>query len=329
MAPIFDIDEKLRQYLEGTASQEVRDEVQAWAASDPDHQAQLDQLVALWGRATGSAVYREIDPQADWQKVHQRLQTPDSAPSGRTINSSPAVRRRTWAIAAAILLLASLSLFFLRGPGDPEMKLAQSAEEEMTVALADGSTAILRPHSRLAYPESFPGDQRRLELQEGEVFFDVERNPQKPFIVSSGQPIVEVKGTSFTVSRDGEQTQVAVRTGKVRFYLPGDESVDVLLTPGQKAEINPQTGLLAQTTTRENEFSWTSDTLKFRDTPILEVIAALEDHFAIEITTGTQFDTSRTLTSTFVDEELEEVLQELRVILGIQYTISKDEVMLE
>lgn len=329
MAPIFDIDEKLRQYLEGNASQEVLEEVREWAASDPDHQAQLEKLEALWGRAPGSAMYREIDSQADWQKVRQRLQASETAPSGGSSNSSPARRRRIWAVAATILLLATLSVFFLRGGGDPEMLIAETQATAQEILLADGSRVTLRPNSRLKYPEEFAGNQRRLELEVGAAFFDVERNPAKPFVIDAGPSVVEVKGTSFSVTRDGSNTKVAVKTGKVRFYLPDNDGADLLLTPGQKAELNPETKKAEPQTTTENQFSWVTGRLKFDNAPISQILNDVSTHFNVPVVFGDHLDQYENLTTEFVDQTMEEILNEMKVVVQMQYRIENDTVFVE
>lgn len=329
MAPIFDINEKLSQYLEGDASQEVQEEVRKWAASDPDHQAQLDKLEALWGRAAGSAVYREIDSQADWQKVRQRLQASESAPSGGTSTSSTARRRRIWAVAATILLLATLSVFFLRKGGDPQTLIAETQATAQEITLADGSQVTLRPHSRLKYPDQFAGNQRRLELEAGAAFFDVERNPEKPFIIDAGPSRVEVKGTSFSVTRDGSNTSVAVKTGKVRFYLPDNQDADVTLTPGQKADLNPETQKTATATTTENEFSWVTGRLKFDNAPIPQILDDVSRHFNIPIVKKGEMEAYGNQTTEFIDQTLQEVLEEMKVVMHIEYRIENDTVFVE
>ena len=98
---------------------------------------------------------------------------------------------------------------------------------------------------------------------------------------------------------------------------------------GQKAEIGKADKQLKQSATTTNEFSWASDTLVFDNTPLPEVLSSLEDHYDINFSTGTQFDMSRTFTNTFVDQRLEEVLQEMEVVLGFNYTIDNDKVIVE
>jgi ferric-dicitrate binding protein FerR (iron transport regulator) len=329
MAPFSDIEEKLRQYLEGNASQEVLEEVRLWAASDPDHQAQLEKLEALWGRAAGSAMYREIDSQADWQKVRQRLQASDTAPSGGSSTSSPARRRRIWTLAATVLLLATLSVFFLRRGSDPQMLIAETQSTGQQISLADGSKVTLRPHSRLRYPDQFAENERLIELEEGAAFFDVERNPEKPFIINAGPSRVEVKGTSFSVTRKGLHTSVAVKTGQVRFYLPDNQAADVTLIPGQKADLSPATKEIATQTTTENQFSWVTGRLIFSNVPIPQILDELSSHFNVPIVIGDEMQLSGKQTTEFVDQTLEEVLEEMKVVMHIEYRIENDTVFVQ
>jgi transmembrane sensor len=141
-------------------------------------------------------------------------------------------------IAASIVILLSLSLLLLQESGEkiqPEesevvvYKTKKTRRgEKLTLMLPDGSKVKLNSESSLKYPTSF-GDQREVSM-EGEVYFEVERDSLKPFIVKTGEVNTEVLGTSFNInySLGDSMVQVAVTSGKVavtsqhvneKFYL--------------------------------------------------------------------------------------------------------------
>ena len=91
--------------------------------------------------------------------------------------------------------------------------------------LPDGSTVYLNKDSKLTYPNKFEGDERVVIL-EGECFFDVKKNPDKPFIIFSGNTKTEVLGTTFNLRAYPEQenVEVMVLTGRVKFSRITDET---------------------------------------------------------------------------------------------------------
>lgn len=84
------------------------------------------------------------------------------------------------------------------------------------VRLADGSLVVLQQDARIRFPKQFGGPKRDVYLT-GKAFFEVVRNPAKPFRVFAGELMTEVLGTSFLISapETGGKVQVLVKTGKV------------------------------------------------------------------------------------------------------------------
>lgn len=106
--------------------------------------------------------------------------------------------------------------------------------------LADGTRVWMNSVSRLKFPVSFPGPERRVYL-EGEAYFRVSPDVHKPFIVESGSMYLEVTGTEFNVCAyaDEERVQATLVKGgiKLRHVVKGDT---VCLTPGQQAEFRKE-----------------------------------------------------------------------------------------
>lgn len=175
---------------------------------------------------------------------------------------------RWWMAAAAILIVGGLAWNF-RGTfrGEPVVYREQvsvasvpldeqvnSTPQQQTIKLADGSTVQLKPGSKLSY-SSFSGDKRIVYL-DGEGYFDVAKNPAKPFIVYAGRIVVQVVGTSFRVtSNTGKiKSSVAVTSGKVKVFAAGKTGQGkepVFLVPNQQVVFDANThvfekGLVAQ-----------------------------------------------------------------------------------
>ena len=97
--------------------------------------------------------------------------------------------------------------------------------------LADGTRVWLNAESRLRYPVAFTGKERKVEM-EGEVYFEVAKNKEKPFIVTVNGVDIRVLGTSFNVSAYQEEVVATLVEGKVQLKKGNEQ---VILSPNQQA----------------------------------------------------------------------------------------------
>ena len=121
-------------------------------------------------------------------------------------------------IALAVVVISTYLLW--QGTGQPNglamLEKTTQHGQKSTVVLEDGTKISLNSGSRLTYPAQFDKDSREVVL-EGEAFFEVTRNTEKPFIVRSGDLVTTVLGTSFNIKAfPTENIAVTVATGKVR-----------------------------------------------------------------------------------------------------------------
>ena len=101
---------------------------------------------------------------------------------------------------------------------------ASSRGEKSIITMNDGSRVYLNSSSTLSYPATFPSDKREVFL-EGEAFFEVTRNENRPFVIRSGNLTTKVLGTSFNVNAfDANNISVSVATGKVQVDIDGPSS---------------------------------------------------------------------------------------------------------
>ena len=157
------------------------------------------------------------------------------------------------AIAAAFIGVICLSLFtynyFQNLPSKFAEIIPQNIEYTINtsnstkeVLLSDGSKVYLEPGSVLHFDKNFKGDNREVYL-EGEAFFKIHRNPNKPFLVYYNNIVTKVLGTSFRIgtNKSTGQIVVEVKTGHVQvsenLKLTKSENTitPVIITPNQKA----------------------------------------------------------------------------------------------
>jgi transmembrane sensor len=181
----------------------------------------------------------------------------------------------------------------------------------------------------LTYPKKFKRDVRNIKLS-GEGFFEVTHVPAKPFIINAADRAnVEVLGTSFNINAvpEGEYVSVQVVEGKVAFYAIGQLDSKKILEKDDQAEL--QNGIIElNTKTNMNFLSWKTGILHFNQEAIEDVIDLLEKHYNREILLDVSVDKQLKFTSTIDNEELDSVLEELSLVLGISYSYQESTVII-
>ena len=157
-------------------------------------------------------------------------------------------RWTTWAAAASLLFILG---YFILPPGTLQKqeisyetnreqatlalteKVNDSAEP-ISISLTDGSRISLQPGSRISYAGAFESGSKREVYLSGEAFFEVAKDPDKPFFVYANELVTKVLGTSFNVRayQNAEDVTVDVRTGRV--------SVSVAEKIGAPRQVSPR-----------------------------------------------------------------------------------------
>lgn len=186
-------------------------------------------------------------------------------------------QRFPYARIAAILILAVLvtGLYFTFSPGSQKIPsdYATVLSQQKSVLLADGTNVILNAQSKLSVDSDFNLDSRIVYL-EGEAFFDVTENPEKPFIVKTVSGLdVRVLGTTFNVKSyaKDESVETTLVTGKVQLFT-GNESTPVAeLSPEQKVTFNKKSrSVEVENVKPEIITSWSQGVLMFEKHPLLQ-----------------------------------------------------------
>ncbi len=209
-------------------------ELEFWLAADPQHRACFDDVAQSWqasGEAAGTPAVAVIRTQAL---------------AARPARIRPAPWTQIAAAAAIVVVLAGASLGGLKLlEPQPEVQIYRTGVgERATIALADGSTATLNTASALAV--EYTKTRRGLRLVSGEAWFDVAKNPKRPFVVAAGDHAVTATGTSFDVRLDADRLRVAVTEGRVLVASDEDRSTLAAVSAGQRAEVRGREVLMAQ-----------------------------------------------------------------------------------
>jgi transmembrane sensor len=195
--------------------------------------------------------------------------------------------KRGFALAAALVLTLSLVFGWQRYTAVERASYSTAVGALESVTLPDGSQVTLSSDSRMEV--SYSRGERRIDLQRGEAFFSVAKNPQRPFVVRTGKRRVTAVGTRFDVRRDVANLRVVVTRGVVRLEsddTPGRHNQAITLLPAGSMALTTDTGVEVHSGSlqqAEAYVSWRSGFVSFHDTPLAKAVAEFNRYNARKI----------------------------------------------
>jgi len=318
-----DMESLIAAHLRGELNQTDHDQLIRWIAEKEEHRSFYEKTVKAWELSSSAEGTFRVDTNAAWQKV--KAKTVNAGNSGTA--SQTGFLTQLWAnplyrAAAAILILA-LSTWSLSTLLKPVPTIAIMTTNEMKEVVMPDSTHIwLNKNTRLKYKVDYNKNSRQVEL-EGEAFFDVTHNPEKPFVVNGFRTVIEVKGTSFLVhSRPEEREEfVEVRTGRVLFRpkMSASSGEGAVLTAGDKGLLDAY--MHVTTSKMENKtpvYNWKEQKLIFNNTSLKDVASQMNEYFGVDVKLAEGLDTCR-FTGEFDKPTAEHVLEVISVSADLQW----------
>ena len=314
------IEELLPRYCEGVATEEECLQVEMWMSESDENRRMAKQIHALYLVTDTVNVMKKVDTEKALLKVKSRM-------SG---NRHKGTMWWQWAQrAAAILFIPLLVTLMLQYWGGNEQELAQIIEVKTnpgmmtSLTLPDGTLVYLNSESTLSYPSRFDNDTRNVTLQ-GEAYFEVAKNPEKKFIVSTfHQSQIEVLGTHFNVEAYEKEDRISATLveGKIGFiYKSNDVSKKVLMDPGQKLVYDSKDNKVQlYSTSGESEIAWKEGKIIFRNTPLEEGLRMLEKRYNVEFIIKNDRLKGDSFTGTFTNQRLERILEYFRLSSQIRW----------
>ena len=222
-----------------------------------------------------------------------------------------------------------------------------------TVTLPDGSVVFLNVSSKLTY--DYGKEDSRQVVLEGEAFFDVFKDEQRPFIIHTKKMDITVLGTTFNVRayEEDKTVETSLIQGKVEVTIKGEVPEKVILSPNQKivlfneetqqpkivsvpvpanpdrevyrleeVTMNPHDSLVAET-------AWKENCLVFNNERFADIALKMERWYDVQIIfEDTQVEDYR-FTGTFINETVAQTLEALRFTSPFQYRIDKKKIIIK
>lgn len=231
----------------------------------------------------------EVDVDREWERLFSSIEK-------KTISKMKTRRLflQYMKYAAAVLLGIGISLSTLYLTNQENLstvgnyKLVTSKGEKSYLQLPDGTRVWLNSCTTLEYAENYGHSNRSIYL-DGEAYFEVSKNSEKPFVVKLKKQEITVLGTIFNVQAYGHESysEVTLLTGRIlleAFNERGESMSRMYLKPDQKALSDNSTGSVSlQEVNASLSNAWINGEYKFKDEPLASIVKRLENYYNVNI----------------------------------------------
>lgn len=306
--------------MRGEATPGELSELAAWREASPENELQYRDMVGLL-RALGDARPRqELRPPRAAELLDRMARRDESMPKGQ---NGAAGRWLSWAVAAAAVVVAIVVGWSARrslpAGGWRPAEIVTGAGELATVHLGDGSVARLAPRSRLRILSS---PNERLVALDGQAFFAVTRQSDRPFRVRARDGDAVALGTRFEVATNARGFRLIVLDGRVAVSgSAGSAATEV--SGGEVAGVVDGYPLRTSAVTDDASLvAWMGRFLAFQSTPLPRVAGEIERMYGVRVVIEDSALAGETVSASFTDEPFRQVAGVVCAVIGGRCAIS-------
>lgn len=243
------------------------------------------------------------------------------------------LRWRSLTVAASVLLVLALGIFFLLLP-PATSTYATDFGETKELTLPDGSQVSLNANSQLRFANAWENTRHREVWLQGEAFFEVKQlsgeDAQQPvrFTVHVDEMDVEVVGTAFNVNHRSGKVEVTLDEGVVNLKLTDGERMR--MQPGEMvAYLTNEKKLSKKVVVPDKVTAWREQLIVMEDKPLSELAEIIENYYGVEIRFADPALSHKRFNVTLPSDNLEVVLESLELILNVQSKRNANEIILK
>jgi ferric-dicitrate binding protein FerR (iron transport regulator) len=333
----------LKEYLNNTCTEEERRIVDQWY-----------ELLDNGNEAFADVDFDKLETNL-WKKIQISTNEKNTEASPR-VKKNILLKYAAAACLVGVISLVGLAVFQNKNKKASDesiitAKLQQGFLEETNngntarnIKLDDGSCLTIYPGAKLVFPKHFAADKREVYL-DGDAFFQVSKNPNRPFFVYSDHIVTQVLGTSFAIHKKDQQVEVDVKTGRVAVYEDEEhilndkdkqKSNGVIITPNQKVVYYQQerhfvTSIVDQPMAVEKAVDDKTGeiTFNYSDTPLCKVLQDLESTYGLEIVLENEKLKNCLFTGDLHGQSMFNQLQSICLVFNSTYEIKGTKILLK
>lgn len=356
--------------LAGEAGPEDLAELEDLLNKHPDESFAIDSLHQLWpvqptqDPVSAEESYRQLLRRMQQSGIDENVFADETAPMIQQETHRSGKRTFVWIFSLALLLLGAGFLFtrYSSTAGASAQSQAQTgAIREVStrygsrskLVLPDGSKVFLNAGSKLTYDKSFDSQERIVRLS-GEAYFDIVKNPSRPFIIQTASMNIRVIGTAFNVKcyPDEDLAEASLVRGSIEVMLH-DRSDKIILKPNEKLTLHANraevSGKPVKTLSRAEappvlsigrmtqmpsdssivETSWIDNKLVFRSERFDDLAVKMERWYGVQIRFADESLREIRFTGIFERENISQALDALKLTANFSYSLDKDQVVIQ
>lgn len=315
----------LTGYLQSRLSAAETEHFYAWVNESTSNKELFFQFKALYDATT--VMQNEPNVVESWKRLLSKRKNAAS----RTYNVG--YKLSSYA-AVALVAIALTTLFFLRFTGNEHDLSAcytgGNGLEADVVELPDGTRVSLGSKTTFRYDKDY-GKHRRIVYLEGEAYFDVAKEKDKPFIVRTKEQDIEALGTRFNVMAYPTDSLVitTLEEGSVRLTTAGLAG-QLQLHPDQQSVYNRNTGTAFCRKVDARQFtSWTTGYYYFSGQSLKSILDRLSHVYGVQFTIRSEALNNRTFTGTFYrGQNMKDIMEIINLSVPIHYRIDDHHIIL-
>lgn len=328
------MDHTIINYLNGTASEEEEQRLLNWIHESDDNHTYFLEIKKLWSTCGYTPSHESKSTEA-----FIKFKTAVLASGKAKTKIKKRIFFTTIKYAAAITTLAifSLSAYYLGTLKQPvitretisvvHMNQVMINANKKSFSLPDGTRVWLNRDSKLSYPDTFASESRIVQL-EGEAYFEVSHQEDKPFFVETADMQVKVLGTHFDINAYSkkEKTETVLVSGKVEVSVKGHTD-PVTLMPDQMIALDKQNNTYHLEKVDASEYIiWKNNKLIMNNETLETIFRKLQRWYGVDISYTRNIPLTSRFSITITDESKEEIFRLLAMITPIKYKIKDDRI---
>lgn len=315
----------ITRYLSNQTTTEENELLADWIAKSVEHEQIFEDIKFVW---MASKPVDNPSVSSTLLKLKEKIREDKVNKPGKLIRIS-----KWHAIAASVISVLVISGIcykynYSKAPALNYLLQTTAVGQKKTLMLEDGTKVCLAPQSSLKYPGKFNANRRFVELQ-GEAYFEVSKNPHRPFIVHTSALNVQVLGTHFNVNSYTVENSstVSLLEGKVKVTLTGDDPEAYLLKPGQELSVNHLNHQVYQhALDSASVVGWMTNTMVFKNEKLAEVAKKIDQMYGVRVVFADQATADIRLYATFKNDSLKSVMETIKATGHIDYSIEGNKV---
>lgn len=332
----------LEKYLYGACSKEELRKLSEWLSESPANEDFFSSFIESFHNEDHISI--EADAREAWERFKEKKISSSNKKEISSQNKTSSLKKRVgvsrsrkkrfWGLSVAATLALVFSILFVaeyytdapKGVEDEAIgkkEITTTKGQRTNFKLKDGTKVILNSDSKLSIPENYGAESRMVYLR-GEAFFDVEHDETHSFVVSTPQGYIKALGTQFNITAyDSVKTEVALKEGLISVgRTERGELKESLakLTPHKLGVLTQEDGMIVSDIEDMSAFTgWTEGKLVFDSTSFSKVVQQLERWYDVEIDIADPKLAQRTLSATYDNMPLHEVIKVLSASLQMSY----------